>query len=1151
MEDFWSRQVETAIQAGLIEPEERRSLHALAVRRGCSPMELLLEQGILSPESLSQIFPEENTADSKWELEMTTLSSTTRGASPARESSSWPDDWERFQYQAFLGQGGMGRVFLCWDPRLQRKVAVKLYQGSDLRDASRFLQEARAQARVEHDRVCKVFEVGEVQKTGYIAMQYIDGRTLGESADSLPVREIARLLSEAARGLHQAHVMGLVHCDVKPSNIMIEEDESGRAQAVVLDFGLAWRRVKGDQELVRAGTPPYMAPEQALGHALDPRTDVYGLAATLYSCLTGRPPILGRNSGDILDRIPREEPETPAALGVSVPRDLECILQKGLRKDRARRYVSAAAMADDLDAFVAGELVAAREGNAAYRFAKFVRRNKVLSSVGATLLLLLTLFLISTLRMREQARLRQDFVRTMAERGEEIEALVRYMHLTPLHDIRPERARIEQRIGEIEREIQTAGDLAEGAGQAALGRARLALGDYAAAREHLEHALALDPDHARNAYRLALALTRLYRTELAGLNLIEQEALRAKKRKELEADYLQPALALLESVPDQGTDHPVFVRALTAFLAGDGEQALQLASLSDANSPWFYELARLRGDIHYKRLVGPQKKDSQARMTHFQKALQAYERAVRIGSSDPELYLAVAELYESAVVDTLYSGGDVDSAFNKAVAAVDKALTAFPQMPEAMMRRSYLFQMYAGAQFNRGKDFGAHLREAVQLAEEAARLSPDNTAVALALARAWCRSAYFKRERGQNPDLDLERAVEALAVIPKSARGHRYFFNLGLMHKIKADRLAQKGADWLPQRLLAVAAWEKALKIQMEPGVLMNLGQEMYRIASGQQGLERQASLFGVVDILADVLIQQPRNMVAYYYLGQCFKDLGYLTMQRGEEPEAYFAEALYQFERAAEINPNVPNFYQAAGSVWFYRAQFALQCGQPAQAFLDAGEAANRKALSLYPRDAFAWQGLAAIDECRARLLFGKGQNIDAALAGADKAISETERLLPDLPNLYLLKARVACLRAAVAAEKGQDSRGFTASALTAATKTLSFDERNPDFLLSVAEAWSWTAYEPRLTQSEAAEALDRAECAFMEVGAIAPDHVPFLLAFAQHRQRSIRRGLHHQSETARQEGADLARRLLMLRPDHPEGRQLADWFRDLPLSH
>jgi len=194
--------------------------------------------------------------------------------------------WDHYEILRPLGQGGMGTVFLARDRRLGRHVALKFLRVPSPEAAERLLQEARAQARLDHNGICKVFEVGEFQGQPYIAMEYIDGQPLHQALTRLGLEQKVLLLQHVAQAVHTAHTHGILHRDLKPANIMVCETEGDRValRPVLMDFGLA-RDSLGPQRLTQTGvimgTPHYMAPEQARGLArhLDRRADVYSLDA--------------------------------------------------------------------------------------------------------------------------------------------------------------------------------------------------------------------------------------------------------------------------------------------------------------------------------------------------------------------------------------------------------------------------------------------------------------------------------------------------------------------------------------------------------------------------------------------------------------------------------------------------------------------------------------------------------------------------------------------------------------------------------------------------------------------------------------------------------------------------------------------------------
>lgn len=271
-------------------------------------------------------------------------------------------NWERYELQEILGKGGMGVVYKAWDPVLHRHVAIKFIQKESPDYNKRLLIEARAQARIEHDFICKVFEAGEVQGKLYIAMQLIQGAPLNEIQKELTIEEKVQLMKKTAEAIHAAHESSVIHRDIKPANIMAHKTGRNEWRPCIMDFGLA-REIQTDGLTTTGivmGTPCYIAPEQVKGNQIDSRTDVYGLGATLYELLTGRPPFQGKNPVEILYKVVHEDPPRPSTLNPFVSEKLERTVMKCLRKDPAQRYASAQSLANALKELLeSGDVTAA------------------------------------------------------------------------------------------------------------------------------------------------------------------------------------------------------------------------------------------------------------------------------------------------------------------------------------------------------------------------------------------------------------------------------------------------------------------------------------------------------------------------------------------------------------------------------------------------------------------------------------------------------------------------------------------------------------------------------------------------------------------------------------------------------------------------
>jgi WD40 repeat protein len=383
-----------------------------------------------------------------------------------------------YEILGVLGRGGMGVVYKARQLSLNRLVALKMILAGTHaggKDLARFRREAEAVARLRHPNFVQIYDIGEADGRPYLALEYVEEGNLGRrlGGDPQPVVPAVALVETLARAVHFAHQQGIVHRDLKPANILLTRKPQGpspRAEAAVADFdfgasesapgvadfdpkvsdfGLAKRLDEQSSKTQTGevvGTPSYMAPEQAAGRAgqVGPATDVYALGAILYELLTGRPPFKGATPVDTLVQVLHEEPLKPGRLRPGLPHDLDTVCLKCLAKDPARRYQSAAALAEDLARFRRGKPVLARPVGALERSWKWARRRPLTAGLLAAVVLITLLGFAGVTwqwRSAEGARADAEEARGLAARDRENAKAALYYSLLS-------QARLQWRVNE-------------------------------------------------------------------------------------------------------------------------------------------------------------------------------------------------------------------------------------------------------------------------------------------------------------------------------------------------------------------------------------------------------------------------------------------------------------------------------------------------------------------------------------------------------------------------------------------------------------------------------------------------------------------------------------------------------------------------------
>jgi tetratricopeptide (TPR) repeat protein len=872
--------------------------------------------------------------------------------------------WERYEFLEPLGSGGMGEVYKARDRRLGRVVALKFIRGADPDKVMRFLQEARAQARIDHPNVCKVYEVGEVGAKAYIAMQLIGGEPLDRAAQGMSLPEKVQVLKEVAEAIDEAHRLGVIHRDLKPSNIMVERGEDGRCFPVVMDFGLAYDIGQGHgltQTGALMGTPAYMAPEQARGdvRGIDRRSDVYSLGATLYELLAGVTPFSGDSLLGTLQKVLHEEPPSPRTHVPHLPGDLEVIVLKCLSKDPDQRYASARALAEDLGRYIDGEPILGQRPSLLYRLRRRARKHRalvVVSAVSLASILVLAAFgarsWLEARGTRQRSEERARLAGQLGQQVKEIEWFLRAAHLLPLHDTRREQQLVRERMTRIASQPHELGGHGEGLVHYALGRGYLAMHELERAHEELTRAQDQGVDSPELHYARGRVLGELYHQALEDARRSGGKEWMAVRQRLLEKQYLEPALQSLERSRDLELESPRYLEGLIAFYRRDYDTAARLAAEAAVETPWVYEARTLAGDVAYTRaLEHLERGDYDTARVGLEEADRLYARAIESGRSDARNYEALAEAWlQQSVLDSR-QGRSRKASLERALAAADQGLQAAPERAAGHTKKAQiLMQWYRLMNFEKGGlDPEPILTEWTATAARAVKLDPRDVYAYDMLGYSHFMRALRLARDGAAPDASWDDAISwltrALELQPEYPWGHN---DLAQVYRWKGSHQWEHGGD--PREAYALAEHHLLRAVRSDPAYLFahtNLidvysQRAAYEVSRGRspQADVDKALQAGQQALALDGNYAPAMNQVALAEL----KLAGYLV-DSGGDPGPRLERAFQHLERSAAINPTFGRtpLYRAMGHL--LEVDHAMRDGREPTAALEAGRRALAEA--------------------------------------------------------------------------------------------------------------------------------------------------------------------------------------------------------------
>lgn len=975
----------------------------------------------------------------------------------------------RVELRGLLGTGGMGEVHRAWDLRLERAVAVKFVRGQDASDAERLLLEARLQARVDHPNVVKVHEVGSLGGRPCILLQLVEGRTLAALAPSLSLQTRVELLRQAGLGLHAAHLQGLVHRDVKPGNVLVEEGPNPPS-ALLTDFGLARAE---DAALSRSGLPPgtldYMSPEQLVAPGpVDFRSDIYSLGATLYAALAGRPPFrpssddttpTGVSDVQLVRRILEDEPERLDRVAQDVPRELGVIAAHAMQKQPVARYASAEALSLDLGRFQRGEPIQAQPTSPRVRALKWARRNRAVVRALAVAVLALVLAGAWTLWNARRSGLAALEAARLGGLTESMEDQLRMEYLSPAHDLRPMMARLRAQVDQL----RALAARASGPANLALGKGLELLGDLDGARRAYETAWSAGFHTAPVSEGLGTVLGALYRRETErARNTLAGEA-RDARLAVIRTELREPAKHYLTSSDASGWRAP-YLQASVAMLEGDYSQARAHAAAVLAQDPGRYEAVALAAHAWLleatDQSVAQKLDESDASLDQ---AAAQVEVAALTGRSDANVAKDRAQVHAQRANNLVKRGQVPEAELQALLGSLDQAAALDPDAPYIERMRGGVLVQKAMFHFMGGAENVLPLLDKAEVAyRRALALGDDDPRTLCNLGRALYFRASKLNMQGR-PSLDpiregLAAADQAEAKAPQDAE---VSYIRCLLHRAEADTLRQLGQRSEAALRQSVESGERALAMRPGRGAELRpiVGEALVLLAreTWLDGKDPRPTLEQAQVALLEGLKTLPGQPAPVGQLAYGANIGGTVRWALGEDTRPTVEFATAKLDEVLSRMPTLINMYSVKGELLADEALRRAEVGQDPTELVAVASAALERAAPGKSGDVDILANRGTLLLTRAHWRVAHGQNPTALLAQAEAAVAsvppETE-----VAGVQELLARCSLERARWLARQGRPAGEPAREGLGRIEKALKAEPRDPSLwvLQAVLQAFA-----------------------------------------------------------------------------------------------
>lgn len=981
-------------------------------------------------------------------------------------------DWEKYQLEELLGQGSYGQVYKATDQKLKRIVALKILNSSPDEKTEKFRNEARNQAMVDHPNICKVYEVGSFKNRYYISMQFIEGDTLNHFSKQLNLIEKIKIFKKVANGLHAAHLTGLIHRDVKPTNILIKKKADGKYIPYITDFGIAKQLDSPalTKDHLTTGSPNYMSPEQAAGDkykALDIRTDIYSLGVTIYELLSGKLPHTGEMSIEVMFKIINKDPEHICKVSPATPKDLGAIVMKCLEKDPEKRYESAKELADDLDRFLQGNPVKARPSGIFYKTFKKITKYPVISTLMTLSTILIFMLLGFWTSEKVQNSKKIEIGQQMGQMINNSENIMRISHMMPLHNIESDMEKVKKEIIKIEKLMSKMGNIGKGPGFYAIGKCYSILNDQNKAQKYFEKSMELKYLNDDLFYQLGFIYGNIYKEKCEKLN----ESLNKKtfeiQREELKKEYLNKALKMFEKSKENGSHLKYYGEAFLCFIKQDYQNTLKNCEKAIEVSNWFYEAILLNGQTHLYLA------EKMGFAGNFQEAEIEYElakkhflKAIAIAQSDPNCHKLLALLWIKRFTNLRNSTKQLPLYRNNALEELKKAEQINPNDPNLSVVFAQFYWHWAEYLMESGKDLAEYIEIGIKYGKKAIELNKNNYEAYHHLGNCYLYEGINQMYLGENPEKSFNKALYNYNKSIKIANSFILnYTNVGVIYAYLGQYLYLHGFDPIETLEKGVDHFLKAEKIDPNNlfiysnlgGIFYLAGNYLFDIGKNPLDYYEKAN-----DCYGNALNLSPADNSLYVNLsGTCISIAEY-GLKLGENPTKNLNKAIKYAKKSIELYSKNSFGFLNLTSAYLAFAKYKININESPIEYLDLAVKNCKTSIELTPNSVDALESMGAVYFEYANYFIMKNfenRETSIMLQHAENTIKKAIGIDSEYSSLYLLLSKIYMGRASLTTNKSEIKNFYKLSldsinnAIRLAPKTATNYEIASDILVKLSK--------------------------------------------------------------------------------------------------